>query len=89
MLEELDALLGEAVGFLSAGKSSGATAINLTSARYKGTVYYKDKWYTADIEPYSSRKLTEYSVPQNRRCHMTMNISKAICSVLPSTKTAI
>lgn len=64
MLEELDALLGEAVGFLSAGKSSGATAINLTSARYKGTVYYKDKWYTADIEPYSSRKLTEYSVPQ-------------------------
>ncbi len=52
LLTELDDLLGEAVDFLSEGKASGVTAINLTSARYKGTVYYKDKWYTADIEPY-------------------------------------
>ena len=64
LLTELDDLLGEAVEFLSEGKASGVTAINLTSARYKGTVYYKDKWYTADIEPYSSRRLTEYSLPQ-------------------------
>lgn len=64
LLTELDDLLGEAVDFLSEGKASGVTAINLTSARYKGTVYYKDKWYTADIEPYSSRRLTEYSLPQ-------------------------
>lgn len=65
LLRELDSMSCEAVGFLSKGKGSAVTAINLTSARYKGLVSYNDRWYTADVEPYSSRELEEYSAPKN------------------------
>lgn len=63
LFKELKEIRNDIVKFLATGESQEPTAINFTSAEHKGLVSYKDKWYVADVAPYSSKKLVPFVAP--------------------------
>lgn len=58
MNEELLEVQNKALATISTGKR--LTAINPNSYRVKDIIYRGDKWYTAEVAPYSSAPLKEY-----------------------------